>query len=194
MDNDRTPDDGYGADDEGYTPGDSTSGGSPGDEGSTAPREGTPSDPPPPPPPPPAGSTPLPPGTGHTAGVPAGVPAESRNWAMGAHLSAFVGAWVALAFVGPLVIWLIRRDQGDTFAEHHAKEALNFNLSMLVYLVVGGIIGVILTVVTLGIGLIVLAPVALALVAAWVVLTILAAVKASNGEGYRYPISIRFVS
>lgn len=147
---------------------------------------------PPPPPPPPAGGPPAPPSYG--APHPSGIPSESRNWAMGAHLSAFVGAWIALAFLGPLVIWLIRREQGDAFAEHHAREALNFNLSMLIYLVVGGIVGGILTLVTLGIGLIVLLPVALALVAAWVVLTILAAVKASNGESYRYPITIRLVN
>lgn len=163
--------------------------------GETAPGSGAPSDPPPPPPP---SSAPPPPSGPPASYAPSahvsGIPSESRNWAMGAHLSAFVGAWVALAFVGPLVIWLIRRDQGDAFAEHHAKEALNFNLSMLVYLVGGAIIGGILTVVTLGIGLIVLAPVALALVVGWVVLTILAAVKASNGEGYRYPLTIRFVS
>ena len=163
----------------------------PNDEPST-PRDAGPSDPPPPPPPPPAGVTPAPPSYGSPPA--SGIPSESRNWAMGAHLSAFVGAWVALAFVGPLVVWLIRRDQGDGFAEHHAKEALNFNLSMLVYLVVGGIVGAILAVVTLGIGLIVLLPVGLALLVGWVVLTILAAVKASNGEGYRYPLTIRFVS
>lgn len=161
-------------------------------------------DPPPPPPPgdiPSGGSTPPPPPSagpppsGHQPGThPSGVPSDSRNWAMGAHLSAFVGAWVALAFLGPLVVWLIRREHGDSFTEHHAKEALNFNLSMFVYLVGGGIIGAILAVVTLGIGLVVLVPVALALVVAWIVLTILAAVKASNGETYRYPLTIRFVS
>lgn len=142
-----------------------------------------------PPPPPPSPGVP----SSGTPG-PTGIPSESRNWAMGAHLSAFVGAAVVLAFVGPLVIWLIRREQGDGFAEQHAKEALNFNLSMLLYLVAGGIIGAIGALLTLGLGLIVIVPVALALVVAWVVLTILAAVKASNGEGYRYPITIRFVS
>lgn len=168
------------------------------DDEATAPLGDQPSEPPPPPPPPasgeppPSGGPPAP----QTAGGPhpSGVPSESRNWAMGAHLSAFVGAWVALAFVGPLVIWLIRREQGDAFAEQHAKEALNFNLSMLIYLVVGGIVGGILTLVTLGIGLIVLLPVALALLAVWVVCTILAAVKASNGESYRYPVTLRLVS
>lgn len=167
--------------------------------GSTPPHSSTPGPPPPPPsgatgdtgapPPPPAGST------GHAVPPhPSGIPADSRNWAMGAHLSAFVGAMVALAFMGPLVVWLVRRDQGDGFAEHHAKEALNFQLSMLVYLIGGSVVGALLALLTLGIGLIVIVPVGVAVFLAWVVLPILAAVKASNGEGYRYPITIRFVS
>jgi uncharacterized protein len=143
-------------------------------------------------PPPPSGSGALPPPA--AAPHPSGLSAESRNWAVGAHLSAFVGAWAFLAFVGPLVIWLIRRDYHDPFGDHHAKEALNFNLSMLVYLVAGTIIGFLVAIVTLGLGLLVLVPVGIAVAIGWVVLTIVAAVKANNGEGYRYPITIRFVS
>lgn len=111
---------------------------------------------------------------------------------MGAHLSAFVGAWVALAFVGPLVIWLIRKDQ-DPFVEHHAKEALNFNLTVLLVAVVGGLAGVLLSLITLGIGLFLLVPLAAAIAIGWLVLTIIAAIRASNGDGYRYPFTIRFV-
>lgn len=117
---------------------------------------------------------------------------ESRNWAMGAHLSAFIGAWVALAFVGPLVIYLVRKDQ-DPFAEHHAKEALNFNLTVLVVMVVGVIAGLVLSLVTFGLALLVFIPLGAAIGIGWLVLTIIAAIRASNGEGYRYPFTIRFV-
>ena len=102
---------------------------------------------------------------------------------MGAHLSAFVGAWVALAFVGPLVVWLVKRDQ-DPFVAEHAKEALNFNLTFLIALVVSALLALVL------IGFVLLAVVAVA----WIILTIIAAVRANNGEHYRYPLTIRFIN
>jgi len=104
------------------------------------------------------------------------------------HLSAFAGAITTLAFVGPLIMWLIRRDE-HPFLDHHGKEAVNFNLSMLLYLVVG----IVASVVTIGLGLVVVIPAAIVFFATWVVTTIVAAVKANNGEGYRYPLSIRFI-
>jgi uncharacterized protein len=124
---------------------------------------------------------------------PSGLSSEVRNWGLAAHLSAFLGAWVALAFLGPLVVWMIKRDD-HPFIEHHAKEALNFNLSFLLYGIVGAVIAIPLGLLTLGIGLIPLVLVGLALGLAWLVLPILAAVKAANGEGYRYPVTIRFIS
>ncbi len=137
------------------------------------------------PPPPSAPGTPGPPsaGPGAAPAHPSALTSEVRNWGMAAHLSAFLGAWVALAFVGPLVIWLIKREE-HPFIEHHAKEALNFNISVLIY----GAISAVLIIV--GIGILML----LAVGISWIVLTILAAVKAANGEGYRYPMTIRFVS
>lgn len=106
-----------------------------------------------------------------------------RNWGLAAHLSAFLGAWVALAFVGPLVVWMLKRDE-HPFVGEHAREALNFNLSVLLYGAVSGLLALLL------VGL----PLLLAVVIGWVVLTVVAAVKASNGEHYRYPLTIRFVS
>jgi uncharacterized protein len=124
---------------------------------------------------------------------PSGLSSEVRNWGLAAHLSAYAGAWVALAFLGPLVVWLLKRDE-HPFIEHHAKEALNFNLSFLLYGVVGTVIAVPLGLLTLGLGFIPLALVAAALVIVWLLFPILAAIRASNGEGYRYPLTIRFIS
>lgn len=120
---------------------------------------------------------------------PSGLPSEVRNWAMAAHLSAFLGAFVALAVLGPLVVWLIRREV-DGFSEEHAREALNFNLTLLLVLVVG----IVASILTLGIGLVVVVPVGLIVGLAWIVLTIIATVRASEGSSYRYPLTIRFVS
>lgn len=108
---------------------------------------------------------------------------DVRNWALGAHLSAFLGAWLALAFLGPLVVWLVKRDE-HPFIAMHAKEALNFNISVLIY----AFVGFVLSFVLIGIPLLIVVGIS------WFVLTIVAAVKASNGESYRYPLTIRFVS
>ncbi|MEX2324750.1 MAG: DUF4870 domain-containing protein [Nitriliruptoraceae bacterium] len=126
------------------------------------------------------------------------VNAESRGWAMGAHLSALgIGLVSAaiLGFVGPLVVWLLRRED-DPYAEYHAKEALNFQLTVLLVIVLSAILAIpaiIIGVLTLGIGLILLAIVALVAAVLWFVLPIVATVKAGNSESYRYPFTIRFV-
>lgn len=126
-----------------------------------------------------------PPGHGH----PSGLSAEVRNWAMAAHLSAFVGALVGLAVLGPLVVWLIRREV-DGFSEQHAREALNFNITVLLLVVAG----IVLSIVTFGIGLLLVVPAGLVVGVVWIVVTIIAAVRASEGRAYRYPLTIRFVS
>lgn len=113
---------------------------------------------------------------------PLAVTTEDRNWAMAAHLSAIVGAWIFLGFIGPLVVLLIQGDRSP-YVRAHTVEALNFNLSVLIYSIVGWVLAFVL------IGFVVLA----ALGVLWLVCTILAVVKASNGEPYRYPLTIRLV-
>ncbi len=110
------------------------------------------------------------------------VPSEDRNWAMGAHLSAFIAAYIALGFLGPLVVLLVRGDRSQ-FVRRHAVEALNFNLTVLIYLVISVILAIVL------IGLLML----VALGILYIVAVILGAVRASSGEQYRYPLTIRFV-
>ncbi|MGH8931769.1 MAG: DUF4870 domain-containing protein [Egibacteraceae bacterium] len=117
------------------------------------------------------------------AAVDAPLPREVRDWALGAHLSAFVGAWAALAFLGPLVVWLLKRED-HPFIATHAREALNFNLSVLLYTVIAGILAFAL------VGI----PILIILGILWLVLTIVAAVKAANGDTYRYPLTIRFIA
>jgi uncharacterized Tic20 family protein len=107
---------------------------------------------------------------------------ESRNWASISHLSAFVMFFGIPAFVGPLAVWLTKKE--DAYVEFHAKEALNFNISFMIYGVVAAISIIFL------IGLLVLP----AVLITWFVLAINAAIKASSGEYYRYPFTMRFVS
>lgn len=107
---------------------------------------------------------------------------------MGAHLSALAGALLGglPAFLGPLVVWLIRRDARDAFATEHARQALNFNLSMIIYVVAAGIV----TVFTLGLALLIVAPLAVLAFIAYLVVTIRATMAASAGRAYRYPLTI----
>jgi hypothetical protein len=99
-----------------------------------------------------------------------------------AHLSAFVAAYVALGFLGPLVVLLVFGPR-SAFVREHAVEALNFNLTWLIYI----FIAVILAFVLIGI------PILIALGIAYLVFVVIAAVRANAGEHYRYPGTIRFV-
>ena len=115
-----------------------------------------------------------------------------RQWAAAAHASALLAAlltsWVAgiAGAVAALAVWMLARDR-SAFAAEHAKEALNFNLSMFIY----AAIATVLVIFTFGIGLILAAPLWLVLALAWVVCTLVAAFRAWDGQAYRYPLSIR---
>jgi uncharacterized Tic20 family protein len=152
-----------------------------------------------PPPPPPAG-----PGAAGWGGPqpqphPSGLSSELRGWAIGAHLGGLVvglGTAAVFGFAGPLLVWLFKRDE-HPYLDHHAKEALNFQLTVLLVLVLSVVLAIpaaLLGVLTLGIGFIALGILAVVAAVAWIVLPIIGAVKASNGEGYRYPFTIRFIA
>lgn len=131
---------------------------------------------------------------------------SERQWAALAHVAALVFAlctsWIAgvAGMLGAGAVYVIKRDD-STFVAAHAREALNFNLSMFIYACVACAIGAVLigaTVLTLGLGIIVTLPAGLALVLAiaalalmWLVCSVIAAVKAWNGEAYRYPLTMR---
>lgn len=115
----------------------------------------------------------------HTPGAPT---QTERSWAIGAHLSGFVAAWFALGFIGPLVV-MLTGGTTSPYVRRHAVEALNFNLSVLIYAAVSGLLMLLL------VGFLLLPLVGLL----YLVATILGALAASRGEEYRYPASIRFV-
>ena len=144
-----------------------------------------------------------------TATLAPAAPAETeRHWAAMAHLSAILLAlltsWMAgvAGVVAALAVWLLKKDDSPFIAEH-AREALNFNLSMLLYACGAGALAVALvgaTLFTLGIGLVLTLPAGILLVLAcaaiavtWLVCSVIATIKAWNGETYRYPLSIRLV-
>ncbi len=114
----------------------------------------------------------------------------SRSWAAAAHATALVGALSGgiAAFVGPLIIWLVRRD--DPFAGEHARQALNFNLSVLLYAVVGTAAGLIVTLLTIGLAALVLVPLALFAVVGYLVVSIVGALAAADGRPFTYPLTL----
>lgn len=118
------------------------------------------------------------------------IPPQSRQWALAAHLSGLVGLLSGVfGFVGPLVVYFARAE--DPWVRREAAEALNFQLSALLYGIIGGLITIVLLFVLVGFLLI---PLWIAAAIAWVVVTVVAAVKASRGEPYRYPLTIRFIN
>lgn len=110
---------------------------------------------------------------------------EARKWAMLCHLSALVGLLGnGIGFlIGPLVVWLLKRHD-DPLIDEQGKEAINFVLTMFLCLFVS----LVLAFVLIGIPL-------LFVFGLWIVINpIVAAVKTSNGERYRYPVAIRFIT
>lgn len=103
-----------------------------------------------------------------------GVSTDSKNLAVICNvLTIFFG------FIPGLIFFLVKTD--DAFVRAHARESLNFCLTIFIGYVVAGI----LTFVVIGA---LLLPI---LGIAWLVLLIIASVKASNGEEYRYPLTWR---
>jgi uncharacterized Tic20 family protein len=119
---------------------------------------------------------------------------EERQWAMFAHLSALIGGFITGVwmgwgcFIGPLIIWLIKKDSLP-FVADQAKEALNFNITLAIV----GLALLLLSIVTLGIGLLITIPAAVVVGVYWLVCTIVAAVKANEGVLYRYPWTLRLI-
>ena len=124
-----------------------------------------------------------------------GLSSEERQWAMFAHLSALAGGiltsgWAGSlgCFIGPLIIWMVKKDTMP-FVDDQGKEALNFNITVgIVFLAL-----LLLSIMTLGIGLIIAIPGWIIVGIAWLVFTIIAAIKANEGVAYRYPLTLRLI-
>ena len=102
---------------------------------------------------------------------------NAKNLAMLCHLLGLI-----TNFLGPLILWLLKKED-DAFIDSNGKEALNFQLTIMFAMIAAGI----LTFLCIGA---LLMPVIMVLD---IVFSIIACVKASNGEDYRYPLCIRLV-
>ncbi|MGH8093410.1 MAG: DUF4870 domain-containing protein [Chthoniobacterales bacterium] len=109
---------------------------------------------------------------------------NARTWCVLCHASALLGLFFHFLghIFGPLIVWLLKRGDAPEI-DAHGKESLNFQLSMLIYDAVAFIFCFVL----IGIPILILL---------WIlntVLVIIASIKASDGELYRYPFTIRFI-
>jgi uncharacterized protein len=111
------------------------------------------------------------------------VSSDETNWGMFAHLSALIGFIIPFgSIIGPLVIWLTKGKELE-FVGTEAKEALNFQITMLIAFLICWVLVFVL------IGFLLMALVAIA----DLILVIMAAVSASKGQPYRYPFALRLV-
>jgi len=109
---------------------------------------------------------------------------NTRTWSVLCHASALLGLFFHFLghIFGPLIVWLAKRGDAAEI-DAHGKESLNFQLSMLIYDAIAAILCIVLIGIPILIGL-------------WVlntVLVIVASIKASEGQLYRYPLTIRFI-
>ena len=145
-------------------------------------------------PPPPPARPPVPPAA-PAYGAPAGAaeyggpgvttmsPSDERLWGLLAHLSWIAGSIVAIAPLGPLVVFLVFKDRSP-FLRRHALEALNFWITVYIGLAISVALMLIL------IGFVTFAVIG----GAALVFSIMAALAANKGEEYRYPFTLRLVT
>jgi len=107
-----------------------------------------------------------------------GVAQEDKTLGILVHIGGLFFSWIA-----PLVLYLVKKDSNEKFTLYHAREALNFQLTLLIVYFACFI----LSFIVIGIFLLWIA------MLANLILSIVAAVKASNGVDYRYPMTIRFI-
>ncbi len=119
----------------------------------------------------------------------------SRNWAMGCHLSA-LALYLGIPFgniLGPMIIWLLKKDEFQ-LVDEQGKESLNFQISLLLY---GAAAVILIFVFSITIILIPLAVILGMLLLVFglvnLIMIIVAALKVSNGEPFRYPLTMRLL-
>jgi uncharacterized Tic20 family protein len=116
---------------------------------------------------------------------------NNSQWSILLHLSGFAGLLAPgiANWAAPLIIWLIKRTESGEL-DRVGKEVVNFQLSYTLYSLVLGLIAGILLLILIGA---LLLPVLFILWVLWMIFMIIGAVKASNGEFYQYPLTIRFI-
>jgi uncharacterized protein len=130
------------------------------------------------------------------------VSAADRSYAMWIHLGTLIASVAGMASVGggfflplavALILWLIRKNESP-FIDDHGREAVNFQLSWMLLLIIFLVLTVVVGILTCGIGFFILPLVTIGMLALNIVGLVLAAMAAYRGEYFRYPACIRFIS
>lgn len=108
---------------------------------------------------------------------------DDRNMGLAVHLASFSGYLIPFgSILGPLIVWLMKREE-IAFVDSCGRNCLNFKISVMVYAIISMIL------MFIGIGFILLGVLAVF----DIVVTIIAAMKASEGISYQYPLTIKFL-
>lgn len=109
---------------------------------------------------------------------------DDRTLGMLCHLLA-----IFTGFIGPLILWLVKKDTSP-YIDHHGRESLNFQLTLLILIFGLGLICIPLMLLMIGFFLL---PLVALLPIVGLIFEILACVAANRGELYRYPVCFRIV-
>jgi hypothetical protein len=126
---------------------------------------------------------------------------HERNFAMLVHLAGLlnlVGGTILLLGLIVTAAMYIFRSKESPFANDHAREALNFQISLVLWLLIGTVAAIVFTTITFGLGLVLVLPLAVAGAITLIVLSLVGCIRgaifASRGQYYRYPVTIRVLS
>lgn len=108
---------------------------------------------------------------------------DEKMWAMLAHLSAVVGFIIPFGnVIAPLLIWILKKDE-SAFINDQGKEALNFQISITIYV----LISVVLMILLIGIVLLVIIGIFS------LIFVVIASINSFDGKAYRYPLTFRVI-
>lgn len=110
---------------------------------------------------------------------------DAKLWGMLVHLSGLLG-FTGIPFaniIAPIIVWQIKKETSP-FVDEHGKEAVNFQINMIIYVIIGVITAFFC------IGFVLLAVLGIVMI----IMPIIAGLKANNGEPYRYPFIFRVIS
>lgn len=113
---------------------------------------------------------------------------ELRQWTVITHVSPLIGLVVPVAgnIAAPLIIWLIKKPELPGL-EPVGKTVLNFQISWSIWMLIASAIGFAASC------LIVPLLLPLGVAVAWIIFTAMGSMKASNGEPYEYPLTIKIL-